>query len=269
MGGPFSRRHGYRGQPDITIREDAPQQLRVGFLQIAHDELGLRYTDIREVVCRTLGIFPDPANWSDIPNVRDEVRDHIQGCEWYRVYDICEAMYNYFFRRGLGEEGRFVANLNALFNEQGIGWQMIDGQLVTRGPDEFEHAMADAAALVEETGYQTVLRELREARLDLSRRPDPDRTGTIQHCIPALECAARELSGDQRATLGQIIDRRAADLGIPRPLDVAIERAWGYASEVGRHLREGREPSREEAELLLGLSATIIRYILQRNRQGQ
>jgi hypothetical protein len=34
-----------------------------------------------------------------------------------------------------------------------------------------------------------------------------------------------------------------------------------------RHLREGRVPAREEAEFLLSVSASLIAYLLQRNRE--
>lgn len=40
--------------------------------------------------------------------------------------------------------------------------------------------------------------------------------------------------------------------------------AWGYASEHGRHLREGHNPSFHEAELLVGLSASLSNYIIQK-----
>jgi hypothetical protein len=107
--------------------------------------------------------------------------------------------------------------------------------------------------------------ELDEARADLSRRPEPDITGTVQHCMAALECVARQVSGDEQATLGPIIQRHAAALGIPKPSDGGIEKMWGYASEMARHVKEGRVPTREEAEFLLGRSASIITYLLQRN----
>jgi hypothetical protein len=47
--------------------------------------------------------------------------------------------------------------------------------------------------------------------------------------MAALECVAREVSHDERATLGEIIQRHGAEIGIPKPLDTAIERMWGYA----------------------------------------
>jgi hypothetical protein len=152
-------------------------------------------------------------------------------------------------------EAEFAERLNALFEDLGIGWQMIDGQIVTRGDQEFERVVAQAAFQIEAAGLRTAKTEVEEARADLSRRPEPDITGTVQHCMAALECVAREVSHDERATLGEIIQRHGAEIGIPKPLDTAIERMWGYASEMVRHLREGRVPAREEAEFLLSVSA--------------
>ncbi len=82
--------------------------------------------------------------------------------------------------------------------------------------------------------------------------------------MAALECAARDVSGDARATLGDIL-KRNPDL-LPAPLKVAVEKVWGYSSEIGRHLREGREPARKEAELVVGLAASVATYLVAKNR---
>lgn len=100
---------------------------------------------------------------------------------------------------------------------------------------------------------------MHEAVADLSRRPSPDITGAIQHAMASLECVARETCGDPKATLGEII-KRHNEL-IPPPLDQAISKAWGYASEHARHIREGREPAYAEAELIVGLCASVSTYL--------
>jgi hypothetical protein len=51
---------------------------------------------------------------------------------------------------------------------------------------------------------------------------------------------------------------------VPSPLDDSIIKAWGYASEMARHIREGRVPDREEAELVVGLSGNIITYLTKK-----
>jgi len=83
-------------------------------------------------------------------------------CDWYMFYDICEAL-----REDLSIYSRaveFTHQLNELFEEEGIGWQMLHGQIVTRGAEEFEHAVAEAVAAVGAAGYQTP--RLRSKRRD-------------------------------------------------------------------------------------------------------
>ena len=84
---PFSRRHGYTGQPqEITIREDAPESLRFFVLNKA-EELGLKPNAFRDITCSVLEERPDPSNWSPYPNIWNEVEGHVYGCPWFQVYD--------------------------------------------------------------------------------------------------------------------------------------------------------------------------------------
>ena len=76
--------------------------------------------------------------------------------------------------------------------------------------------------------------------------------------MAALECVAREVDGSTD-TLGQIIKR----LMIPQPLDGALHRLWGFASEQGRHIQEGREPGFEEAELVVTVASAVSVYLLR------
>ena len=66
----FSKRHGY-APPDseISIRQDAPHDLRGVILQIAY-EAGLSPKPMRELVCRVLRERPNPDNWSEYPNIK-------------------------------------------------------------------------------------------------------------------------------------------------------------------------------------------------------
>jgi hypothetical protein len=80
----------------------------------------------------------------------------------------------------------------------------------------------------------------------------------------ALECIARDRVNDPKGTLGEIL--KAYPGLIPAPLDKALGQVWGYASEFARHVREGREVSREETELVVGLAATICTYLARKTR---
>jgi hypothetical protein len=90
---PFSKRHGYTGQPkEIAIQEDAPETLRRFVLQTA-DESGLGPSDIRDITCAVLELRPDN-NWSG-SYIWDEAQRHVYGCEWFKVYDIIERIWKY------------------------------------------------------------------------------------------------------------------------------------------------------------------------------
>lgn len=260
----FSDRYGY--QPDdveITVRLNAPDELRDIIVDIAY-ESGLRPRTLRTIVCRLLRKREDSNNWSEFPNVDNEVREQIGSCEWYRVYDIVEAIHEKLVESpgnlydGQGAE-YFAKEINSYFRQAGIGWQFSEGKIETRGSEAFEHSLAEASTELAESGRTTAANEIHQAIADLSRRPLPDITGAIQHALAALECVARDVSGDEKLTLGAILSRNP--ILVPSPLNQALEKMWGFASEQGRHLREGREPSYEEAELTVQVAAAVCRYL--------
>ncbi|OPH81829.1 AbiJ-NTD4 domain-containing protein [Nitrobacter vulgaris] len=255
----FSDRFGFR-PPDavITIREDAPEVVRDGVVMLGY-ACGLGPGAMRDAVCEVLLKRPDQNNWS-AGNVETEVSYLIDGAAWYRVYDIAERLY-----RAVGEgdhtdtrRPEFERRLNLLFQEHGVGWQMKAGIIVARGSEPFELATGDAAQIMRRAGTPTAANELHEALKDISRRPAADLTGTIQHAMAALECVAREVDGSTD-TLGKIIGR----LSFPPPLDTALHKLWGFASEQGRHIQEGREPRFEEAELVVTVASAVSVYLLR------
>jgi hypothetical protein len=264
----FSRRMGYVRPQEITVREAAPKELRSVVLSEARNA-GFSPSTIRDIVCGVLHKRPEPGNWSEYPNIWDEVQDLVYDCEWYRVYDIIEAVSDASmadvpdYSRAFSVLS-FPEALNEFFLENGIGWQLDGTKVVSRGTDAFESSVQRASAALADAGLPTAQSEIREALLDLSRRPAPDLTGAIQHGMGALECVARDLTGETNASLGQIINRRPGLL--PPPLDAAIEKIWGYSSNYARHISEQRTPTREEAELVVGLAAVVATYLSRKSR---
>lgn len=257
----FSKRFGHGPQGvDISVRDDAPPKVRSAILMIAQGELHLSPSLIRGVLCAALRQLPDPSNWSEYPNVWGECQALMDDCPWYRVYDFVEALYRKLATAQNSDKAhRWQDLLNEHFLEAGVGWKMVDGRLEIRGPESFEASVQLARQALDGAQLPTARQEIHEALQDLSRRPVADITGAIQHAMAALECTAREAAGDRKATLGEIL-RRYPDI-LPRPLDDAMAKFWGYASEMARHLREGRTPMREEAELAVGVAASACTYL--------
>ncbi|WP_312408063.1 AbiJ-NTD4 domain-containing protein [Rhizobium sp.] len=257
--GSFSDRFGYRASDaKITIREDAPEVVReaITMLGFAFD---IGPNGMRDLICEVLLKRPDPGNWS-AGNVEHEVHFLMAGAPWYKVYDVVERLYQELGRNDYdGERQRqFSVRLNAVFRELGVGWQLENGKLVVRGSEPYNLAIQDAVATMREAGTPTASNEIHEAIRDISRRPQADVTGAIQHAMAALECVAREVDGS-KDTLGKIINR----LTLPPPLDRALHTLWGFASEQGRHIQEGRVPRFEEAELVVTVASAVSVYLLR------
>jgi hypothetical protein len=273
----FSERHGFAPDAaEITIRHDAPYDLRGFVVDFAYSS-GLGPHDVRTIVCRVLMARPDDNNWSAFPNVNWEVHQLLDNCQWYEVYDVIEAIWQSLHQQDEDEfasteqerpDDRFATQVNTFFIKKGIGWQLVEGQIVVRGPEAFEMAVTPVAAQLTEAGLHTAAQEIHEALHDLSRRPDPDITGAIQHSMAAAECVARKAANDPKATLGEILERHATL--VPRPLDDGLKKLWGYSSEMARHLREGRTPSIHEAELAVIISAGVVTYLERKlNAEGK
>jgi hypothetical protein len=259
----FSRRHGLvDDEPEISIREDAPEDFRYFLLSAAQGSLGLSPRIVREIVCDVLRRRPDASNWSEYPNIWGEVEELSYGCEWYRVYDIVEAIFAYLVRNDGTRAALWESSFNDLCREKGIGWKLEDGLVQSRGDDAFEIAASQASKCLGASSLVTAKSELAEAFRDLSRRPSPDLSGAVHHALASLECVARDIVGDQKATLGEIIKRNPGI--VPRPLDDAVAKVWGYSSENARHGRENRKLDLEEAQLIVGLAAVLAGYLVQK-----
>jgi hypothetical protein len=259
----FSQRRSYvRPAAEIRIREDAPAELREALLQIALS-IELSPSQLRTILCRVLRVAPDQSNWSEYPNIWGEVEYLVRNAEWYHIYDFVEAVYEYCSSRWAVVAEKWQSEVNTYFDEAGVGWRLIDGVLEARAPEGPQATVDAATTALAELGKVTAQQEMHEALHDLSRRPHADLTGAVQHAMAALECVARDVTENPKASLGEII-QKVPDV-IPRPLDASVEKAWGFASEYGRHIREGREPTRADAELIVGICAAVVTYLLRKH----
>jgi AbiJ N-terminal domain 4 len=265
---PFSVRHGYKENTrdaEITIREEAPEALRQTLLDIA-TQTGWDYDGLLSVATK-IGKQPwePPEPITSGKKSVIQLRYLVYQWEWYLVYDFIErlcgemAYWSVPVNEPAHPSDDFQNLLNSYLRHAGIGWELRGDKIVSRGSEAFETIIRKAAPVLTESGQETARREIHEAVADLSRRPHPDVTGAIQHAIAALECVARTVSGDSNPTLGALLKQHPGL--IPKPLDIAVEKAWGYASERARHIREGGEPSRGEAELVVGIAASVATYL--------
>lgn len=252
----FSKRHGFATEPSILFRHAAPEGLRHAVIQAAYDHL--TYSEIRTSICSTLYLAPDQGNWSEIPNIRDEVAHIIQDADWYQVYDVIEGLVTFIEGKyGYVATQEFAARINTIFSDTGAGWQFVANEgIMMRGDAFFEEAIDASREALLQTGFDVAAKEIQEALSDLSRRPDADLTGAIHHALGALEATARYITGTNDG-----LSKLASQIGLPKPLDQALEKMWGFSSNVGRHISPSNPPTLDQAQLIVHLSSAYCRYL--------
>lgn len=55
-------------------------------------------------------------------------------------------------------------------------------------------------------------------------------------------------------------------IAFPQPLGAAVEKLWGYTSQYGRHVQEGKPADFNEAEMVVGLAGTLSVYLLRKSQ---
>lgn len=266
----FSKRHGLQqADAPITIRHEAPDWLRSLVVRYAY-EVEFRPSNLRSILCDLLLEAPDSSNWSEFPNIDGEVHYLLSNAEWFHVYDFIEliiaALKDPVGMPGFGgnqdKMERFCDRLNEAFRRKGVGWQLVDGKIQIRGEESFEKSIRTAVTVTAASGRAVAENEFHAALQDLSRRPNPDISGSIRHAMAALECVARDVTADPNSTFGEIIKHYPGL--VPSPLDKGLEKFWGYASDQARHVREGKKLDVREAELLVGIAASVATYLIKK-----
>lgn len=189
-----------------------------------------------------------------------EERKLIENCEWWSVFEIAEAGFDVMSRSRIGKEDAFESAINEACRANRLGWRMAFGRFVVTASDAQSGAVEQAVSALTSAGMLTSAEELRQAQADLARLPTPDVTGAVQHAGAAIECLARELSGQHSKTLGAIIADNPALF--PGALKKLTEGVWVFSSQMGRHLAEGKTPTISEALLLIGVVASLAAYLL-------
>jgi hypothetical protein len=214
--------------------------------------------------------FVGQARWrfADIPNLSSM---HQFG-DWQVVADAFHDLYARGFLNLRQHDHQLLRWREYDGSDQGFFQRNFEIRVTFAGRKYFESLEAQAAEenrvdmmpvtrLLESAKHKATMRELREAQLDLLKRPDPDITGAIQHSMAALECTAKLISGSDRGTLGDVLRQRK--LPLVTTLNELLEKAWAFSSDRARHVADAKPISYRDAELVLGLAEAMIVYLLR------
>ncbi len=264
MDDSFSTRHNLqKNSPKIEIRWECPQNIREGLISIARYRVKLSPDIVYTALCKLRYESEVRNPWPDDDKTWVRCESQINSAEWFEVYDFVECLFedvNPHYDQEIIQ--KWEVEVNRFFEINGVGWKLKIGKLITRGDDAFERTVKQATTNLKKAQLLKSRSEIEEALYCISRRPKANLTGAVRHCMAALECTLREVTGNRKPTLGDLLSRNQALF--PGNLAQTLEKLWGYSCEYARHAREDRSLSRPEVELLVSISAACCSYLSEK-----
>ncbi len=270
---PFSERYGYRPDKKGLIEQEVTKTARIGMCYIIEDQLDYANShDLYSYICKFLRVHPGVASVKlkmarilDTTNPEKRViSDIIMECDWVAFYDLCELFYA-FMNRGYEEE--FALQVNKLFKEERLSYQMSSGKIEKLGNPITVAKIKEARILLKEPEFKGADEQFEKAIRALNVRPNPDIENCIKDAVGAIESVGRILTGDEKALLDGIIKGAVKNGIIPQPLDQTFIKLYAYrGNEPGvAHGAVGESKATiYEAELVLAMSAAMIIYLVEK-----
>jgi hypothetical protein len=245
----FSQRYGYTDYPtaiqhqslDDRTRMDLWNLIEAMFLNHGEPLVSpeLIWTDY-------LGEMRSGYNFSPY---RKALQNIVFQQEWYRVYDLVQALVQYTDSNVYRDDRRPLVTLfNSVLTLNRAGCRIVD-DVVTEITDQAEMTAIEDAIASASPESRT---HIKNALTLLANRDDAQYAKSINESMLAAEAAARELApGKPKATLGDALNSvtRSGNAGFHPALVDGWKKLYGFTSDDGgiRHaLHEGAIPPTQE-----------------------
>ncbi len=191
---------------------------------------------------------------------------------WYRVFEFIEYILS---KCGGGYEW---GELNAIYNKQRaesltysineamektrVGYKIVDNQFVPRF-SEIEQQEVDKAS---NTKFNSANKHLLKSQKFLGDYKNPDDKNSIKESISAVESIAREVTGNKKATLGQL----TRNLNFHPAFASGLNQLYGFTSDADSVRHGGTsdkhfEINQATARFMLVICSAFVNYIISQN----
>jgi len=263
----FSERMGFKKVSDILQVGDVSVALKNSIWNFLDDKIWSR-SDFRfsdrddggygDAVSRLIwsDYFKEPADtrkWHGYEIVK-QIRDWFFGAVWYEIYDFVEFMFA--FLGPLAE-----SEINGLLERELAGYRCLNGVFV-QVTSEVELDSIQKA--LNSSAYAGVEAHLESALDHLSRKQNPDYRNSIKEAISAVESMARELTGNDKATLGDALSKMEKEGKFHPALRKALSSLYGYTSDADgiRHaMLDEPNVTGDDAKFMLVACSAFVNYM--------
>lgn len=200
-----------------------------------------------------------PVEWSDFLL---DVRKRYFGEEWHRVYATLE----FFAENAQNLDARlnFISACNEVFEAENSAYRFVAGKITPiTAPeeiDEIERAIANSDQ------YAGVRTHIQTSLGFLTDKKSPDYRNSIKESISAVESLAKNLVGDDKATLGQALKVLEKKHHLHPSLKTAFSALYGYTNDADgiRHSLMDNESqlTKADARFMLICCSAFINFAI-------
>lgn len=193
------------------------------------------------------------------------MHDWFHNADWAEVYDLIEFLAQCDV--AMFDEVEFTNAMNAVLTREMSAYRLVNGHVVPVSNQHEADTINAALGAAAEAGLASVYEHLDTALACLADRANPDYRNAIKESISAVEAAARAVSGDPKATLGQALKRVDVVLPIHPSLKEGFSKLYGYTSDAGgiRHaLTDDPKCGVAEARFMIVSCSAFIGYLIER-----
>jgi len=277
----FSARYTASKGKQSLVLEDAPRPTRIGFFKgVLAEFVGTHRRsfgqteplDISETHQAFVALIRDEADPWDYDNESawGALTAHLKECSWLEFYDFVELVGTLLIKKedddpfsGTEYYKKYQAKVNALLQEDGIGWSLNDKSELRR---QIPQALAKRVKATESDladRYANARVHYQKSVAYLYQHPI-DEANSIKEIVSALESVAKALV-PKASTLGDAIKALRKDPKYSPHLLDALEKLYVYSNATPLvrhgHVQPGR-PLLAEAELSLYIGVAYIRYLI-------
>lgn len=200
----------------------------------------------------------------------ETLRNYFFRAEWYEVYDFIEFVSAYTLKGKKGERYKFVNACNHCLEQENSGYRFVDGKITDIiSPEEIGEI---ETAIEQSDPYHGVKQHLQSAIELMGDRRNPDYRNSIKESISAVESLCKQVSGNEKATLGDTLKTLEKKGSIHPALKKAFSSLYGYSSDADgiRHplMKESNLTSVDASFMLIACSA-FINYVIARIAEDQ
>jgi hypothetical protein len=198
----------------------------------------------------------------------EDIESLANSVDWDEFCDLYEHVWSLLPD---GVDQSFAEELNAVFLRNHFGNELRNGLVEIVGSREHERAVAEARAILRDSDLVGPDEQFQKAIGFFNRRPEPDCENCVKEAVLVVEGVARILLGEHSLTLSDALKKVRKEKDVHPTLVAMLERLYAYrgdAEGVGHALTGEKEVRFEEAEFVLGVSASAIVYLARLYGRG-